>query len=58
LAVLDRLSVAVQNHHAGIFPVPEWPLRDQLARQRIVVIVHAIAHSTAASGNSAKRAKL
>jgi hypothetical protein len=43
--VLDRAARAMQHHHPRVFTTRERPLRDQLLRQRIIVIGQPRAHA-------------
>jgi len=36
--MLDPLFVAVQNHHARVLAIRQWPGRDQFFWQRVIVI--------------------
>ena len=45
LAVFDSLVAPVQHHHPGFVPMRERPLRDQLFRQRVIVVRELRTHS-------------
>jgi hypothetical protein len=53
-SMIDRLSLSIEHHHAGVLPARKRSQGDQFPRERIIVITQRSVHVKAAKAMSLK----